>query len=133
MAVGESEQAYHMAMSSQLTSGMLRFAVLWHSGIEEPHFDFMVETRPGSDLATWRVGSWPIMQSTEAKRLKDHRRMFLDYQGQLSGHRGQVEKVAGGACRVEIGPDAVWRVSGVYRTDLVLRQISGDVWMASVD
>jgi len=111
---------------------MLRYAVLWHSGIAEPHFDFMVETYPGSELATWRSPVWPIDQSTVLKRLKDHRRIYLDYEGELSKRRGNVERAAAGTCNVEIGESSVWMIQLLnHRTHLFLRCISNDLWEAN--
>ena len=38
----------------------LRYVILWHDGVAEPHFDLMFETLPGSALATWRSPRWPV-------------------------------------------------------------------------
>jgi hypothetical protein len=71
--------------------------VLHHTGIEEPHFDLMLETSVGSGLATWRVGSWPLRTGTPIEHLAQHRREYLEYQGPLSDNRGEVWRVAAGA------------------------------------
>jgi hypothetical protein len=55
----------------------LRYVILHHGGIADPHFDLMFETLPGSDLATWRSQAWPIEEPTPLTRLKDHRRLYL--------------------------------------------------------
>jgi hypothetical protein len=116
-------------MSEKEPGISVRYAVLWHAAVDEPHFDFLVETRPGSDLATWRVTAWPVIGAADATRLKDHRRIYLDYEGDLSGHRGRVERIDGGSCQLEIGEDAVWTIRGVHGpTAIILRQISGDQW-----
>ena len=112
----------------------LRYAVLWHNEIAEPHYDFLVETFPGSDLATWRSPAWPIEQPTVLKRLKDHRRIYLDYQGDLAGQRGRVERVAEGTCAVDIGEGALWMIELFNSpTQLIFRQIQGYEWEAIVD
>jgi hypothetical protein len=111
----------------------LRYVVLQHSDVSEPHFDLMLETLPGSTLATWRSESWPIEQRTLLKRLRDHRRLYLDYEGQLSEQRGTVYRMAEGNCELDIGENAVWTIrllSGAPPQRLVFRQISGDHWEA---
>lgn len=119
-----------LRMNSADKSLMLRYAVLWHSDVDDPHFDFLVETRPGSDLATWRLPRWPVLEQMDAIRLKDHRRIYLDYQGELSGHRGRVERIDGGVCQLDIGEAAVWTVSlGDGKPVISFRQLSGDRWM----
>lgn len=113
--------------------GSLRYAVLHHSGVSEPHFDLMVETLPGSMLATWRSAGWPIESAAPLKRLRDHRRLYLDYEGDLSGGRGTVMRIAEGTCEVEIGENAVWTIrllSGAPPQTLVLRQVEGEQWRA---
>jgi hypothetical protein len=93
---------------SQVDPAKLRYAVLHHGGVDEPHYDLMFETRPGSDLATWRSPAWPIYGELELTRLRDHRRIYLDYQGELSLQRGTVTRVAEGTCQLEIDEDSVW-------------------------
>jgi hypothetical protein len=104
----------------------LRYVILWHNEVAEPHYDLMFETLPGSALATWRSPQWPIEGPTAVTRLKDHRRAYLDYEGELSGRRGRVERVAIGTCRVEVGEASVWHVtllSGARPRQLVLRPV----------
>jgi hypothetical protein len=111
----------------------LRYVILQHSDTSEPHFDLMVETLPGSMLATWRSEGWPIETRTPLKRLRDHRRLYLDYEGQLSEQRGSVYRIAEGNCSVEIGENGVWIIdllSGTRAQRLVFRQISGEQWNA---
>ena len=74
----------------------LRFVVLRHEGVPEPHFDLMFETAPGSLLATWRAAEWPLRNGTPLERLPDHRRAYLDYEGPVSQNRGHVKRVAAG-------------------------------------
>lgn len=83
------------------SSPLLRFAVLHHEGVAEPHFDLLFEREPGSALAAFRSPVWPITQATELTALKDHRREYLEYEGPVSGDRGHVTRVAGGTVRVE--------------------------------
>src|SRR5688572_25246484 len=74
----------------------LRYVVLWHHGIDEPHFDLMFETSPGSRLATWRARQWPLRTRVTIEHIADHRREYLDYEGPLSGDRGAVNRIARG-------------------------------------
>lgn len=109
----------------------LRYAILHHTGIPSPHYDVMFETSPGSDLATWRVESWPVESPQPAQRLKDHRRAYLHLEGELTQRRGYVERIAEGSCSIEIGENAVWRVailSGGTKQSLVLTQGDGETW-----
>src|SRR2546429_2134698 len=88
----------------------LRYVVLHHEQIAEPHFDFMFEYEPGSDLITWRLPIWPITQVTRVTELGKHRRHYLDYEGPVSGDRGTVRRVATGACLVQHMNDG-WMVT----------------------
>jgi len=118
--------------SSFSNQHFLRYAILRHDGIADPHFDLMFETLPGSALATWRSPCWPIEEPTPLHRLKDHRRVYLDFEGELSGHRGQVTRVAAGECNVEIGENARWtiRLTGMPGSKLTLEWKVGDMWEA---
>ncbi len=77
-----------------------RFVVLHHTGIDPPHYDLMYEREPGGMLATWRLPAWPPPGSIPVEPLGDHRRAYLDYEGPVSGDRGNVRRVASGTCRV---------------------------------
>jgi hypothetical protein len=79
----------------------LRYAVLRHEGVDQPHFDLLFETSPGSMLQTWRLPAWPLVQVEEATRIRDHRPAFLAYQGQLTGDRGHVMRVDEGTCTLD--------------------------------
>jgi hypothetical protein len=76
----------------------LRCAVLHHEGVENPHYDLLFETAPGSALATWRAERWPVRAGDYLRRLDDHRRDYLDYEGAISGDRGRVRRVYAGSC-----------------------------------
>jgi hypothetical protein len=93
----------------------------------------MFESTPGSDLATWRSLVWPIEPQTPLIRLRDHRRAFLDYQGQLTGQRGSVQRVASGEFELQIGEDAIWTIkllTGAPPMTLVFRKIDAERWLA---
>lgn len=75
----------------------LRYAILRHEGIDDPHFDLLFETAPGSMLAAWRSPCWPLEMDRPIQRLPDHRPMYLDYEGEISGGRGSVTRAKGGS------------------------------------
>jgi hypothetical protein len=78
----------------------LRYVVLQHSEIDEPHYDLMIETAPGSDLATWRVSHWPPDATDKFTALPNHRRHYLEYEGPISGNRGKVLRIASGTHQI---------------------------------
>jgi hypothetical protein len=110
-----------------------RYVVLWHHDVNEPHYDLMFQTYAKSDLATWRSPRWPIEEPVELVRLKDHRRFYLEYEGDLSDRRGRVDRMAGGDCELEIGEGGVWDVrliNGAPPARLRIRQIDAERWVA---
>jgi hypothetical protein len=91
---------------------MPRFVVLYHDQIEAPHWDLMLERK--KVLATWQV---PVNPDTWADRpitctqSFDHRKHYLDYQGQLSDNRGWVKQFATGHYSPQIITDTLWEVT----------------------
>lgn len=83
------------------------------------HFDWLLEPTPGAAfLIAFRVGvdpsrallgaPEPALAGFDGERLPDHRRLYLDYEGDLSGGRGRVARVArGGLEWTERGQDAI--------------------------
>jgi hypothetical protein len=68
---------------------MPRFVVLQHDSPRDLHWDFMLET--GSVLSTWALAAPPLASPRiDARRLPDHRLDYLDYEGPVSGQRGNV-------------------------------------------
>jgi hypothetical protein len=111
----------------------LRYVILRHEHVDEPHYDLMFEALPGSMLATWRSEVWPIESPTPLLRLRDHRRLYLTYEGDLSGSRGSVQRIAEGNCQVEVGEQSIWTIrllTGAPPQTLRLRQISAEQWQA---
>ena len=67
---------------------MPRFVILEHDHPHR-HWDLMVET--GDVLRTWRLTALPCPEQTFiAEATFDHRRIYLDYEGPISGGRGTV-------------------------------------------
>jgi len=77
----------------------LRYVVLHHTAVAEPHYDLMFETARGSGLETFRCPVWPPDVGTVVVPLGEHRREYLDYEGPVSGGRGSVMRVAAGTYR----------------------------------
>ena len=76
---------------------MPRFVLLEHvwGGV---HWDFMLEA--GEVLRTWAVDA-PIVAERDlpARMLPDHRKAYLEYEGEISGQRGCVRRVDEGTYR----------------------------------
>jgi DNA polymerase Ligase (LigD) len=74
---------------------MPRFVILEHDH-PQLHWDLMLEC--GDVLWTWRLPQLPRPGDTlDAERVFDHRLVYLDYEGPISGNRGQVLRREQGA------------------------------------
>jgi hypothetical protein len=112
------------------TSTPLRFVVLHHTGVAQPHFDLMFETGPGSALATWRSAVWPIVKATPLERVADHRRDYLQYEGAVSGGRGEVRRVLADQFQLAVAADGHWEVVTAQGLRLRLRRYErSDLWV----
>jgi DNA polymerase Ligase (LigD) len=98
---------------------MPRFVLLEHhwNGL---HWDFMLEN--GETLRTWAIDA-PVTvgQDLAARRLPDHRSIYLDYEGEITGNRGTVRRIDAG-----IYEPLVWSDSRV-RVRLQGDQLVGEV------
>lgn len=70
------------------------------------HYDWLIDPdgRPETPLMSFRTMARvdrPGEGGFEAERIHDHRRVYLEYEGEISGGRGSVRRVAAGPCRVE--------------------------------
>jgi hypothetical protein len=69
---------------------MPRFVILEHDH-PATHWDFMLEV--GTALRTWRLEALPEPgRPVEAVASFDHRAVYLDYEGPVSGNRGTVRR-----------------------------------------
>jgi hypothetical protein len=93
------------------TEPKLRYVVLRHEGVPEPHFDLMIENETGGALWTWRLGEWPPSLGAKLQPLADHRREYLEYEGPVSNDRGWVKRVSTGLCDLAISPSSKISVS----------------------
>jgi hypothetical protein len=70
--------------------GSMRFVVLEHR-FEGVHYDFMLES--GAVLRTWKLPQAPAAGLTmSCLSLADHRLIYLQYEGPISGGRGEVSR-----------------------------------------
>src|SRR5271170_1599442 len=98
---------------------MPRFVILEHlwDGV---HWDFMLET--GEVLRTWAIDA-PIVAGVDlpARAIGDHRRLYLEYEGEISEKRGRVWRLEEGTYRV-----LLWSAEHV-RVELAGSQLVGEV------
>ncbi len=114
---------------------MPRFVILEH---DHPllHWDLMLEA--GDVLQTWRLAAPPQSQSIEAMALGDHRRMYLDYEGPVSGDRGTVRRWDAGLFDEETGSTPEARLLRLHGTCIQgcwrLEHVDGSLWrLASLE
>lgn len=75
---------------------MPRFVILEH---DHPHLHWDLMLESGDVLRSWRLESAPRSgQAIRAEAIGDHRRAYLDYEGAVSGNRGQVKRWDSGMC-----------------------------------
>ena len=88
-----------------------QFVVLLHEQGDSRHWDLMLEG--DEKLATWRLACKPDAvghEGDEARRIFDHPKRFLDYEGPLSGDRGSVTRVDGGTYQTLAQSETQWRI-----------------------
>ncbi len=79
-----------------------RFVILHHVVAGGEHWDLMLEH--GGVLLTWQLAREPLDAASlpiPAKRIADHRSAYLEYEGPISGGRGQVVRVDHGIVNFE--------------------------------
>jgi DNA polymerase Ligase (LigD) len=103
---------------------MPRFAILTHDH-PSVHWDFLLENGPS--CRTWRLLKSPdVLGEIPAEVIADHRLMYLDYEGPLSGDRGTVTQWDTGTFE--------WLVNGDDRIDVRLagRKLIGSVRLTRI-
>lgn len=78
---------------------MTRFVILHHclppGGERQSHWDLMIEC--DGELLTWALDEYPTLNSwIGANELANHRIDYLEYEGPVSGGRGEVRRVESG-------------------------------------
>jgi hypothetical protein len=111
-----------------------RFVVLEH---DHPfvHWDLMLEV--GESLRTWRLAAPPAAGAeVEATPLGDHRRLYLDYEGPVSGDRGRVIRWDQGSFVWESEGEGLVavRLDGARLKGLLrLQRRTAELWAASFE
>lgn len=109
-----------------------RFVILLHRLAEGEHWDMMIEC--GAALATWQLARnplaphpWPI----PARRIGDHRKAYLEYEGPISGNRGSVERIESGTAKLTAHGSHRYtlQLTGTALAgDFTLTRIADDQW-----
>ena len=91
----------------------LQFVILQHVMKDGEHWDLMLETKDA--LATWQLREHPTqlgagVSSIATKRIGDHRKAYLEYEGPVSGGRGTVTRVDSGTWRLIESDEHAWRI-----------------------
>jgi hypothetical protein len=109
---------------------MPRYVILEHD-YPVLHWDFMLEA--GDVLRTWRLAAPPAPQQTvQATYLSGHRRMYLDYEGPVSGNRGWVTRWDAGTFTWLADEDsgvAVQLDGHRLRGNVLLKHVHDDAWV----
>jgi hypothetical protein len=113
---------------------MPRYVILEH---DHPirHWDFMLEV--GEVLRTWRLEAPPSPgQGVRAEASFDHRPLYLDYEGPLSGGRGSVARWDAGTFAWAANTEA--RVvahleGGRLRGTAVLERVASGAWSLRIE
>ena len=109
------------------------FVVQHHVCPQGDHYDWMLERAGG--LITFqmsvRLGDLIVGQAVDVRRLGEHRRAYLTYEGPVSGGRGSVRIDDRGTYEATGQPDARWlvRVRGQHAAGrLSLDRVEGDAY-----
>lgn len=92
------------------------FVLLEHTTSTGAHWDLLIE-QPGHDtLLTWRLLADPLTnKSIPAEHIGRHRRIYLEFEGDIGGGRGVVR-------RIDRGPANLREIAG----DTANVELSGD-------
>ncbi|MEM9346364.1 MAG: hypothetical protein AAGB26_07090 [Planctomycetota bacterium] len=124
----------------------LQTAIVEHTTPAGVHHDWLIEDprlpnphAPDAKLWTARVTPppqhWPKLKRFDFTVIPPHRRIYLDYQGPVSGNRGDVKRLAKGTCYATIWSKArtVMRVQTEHaKLNMQLVLCSEDRWIALI-
>jgi hypothetical protein len=117
--------------------------ILAHTTGDDRHYDWMFEPPDRVDdqakLVTFRIdlpsAAWADARRFDLVHIGDHRRLYLTYEGELSGGRGSVRRVDAGrltAVRWDARDGGVLDVElRHFAGRLALRRVDGDRWHAA--
>jgi hypothetical protein len=98
-----------------------------------PNVELLLETSPGSELASFRCPAWPPdRRAVVVKRVANHENRVLTDGGSIGSDCGQVRQVAGGGYRVERKTADRWQLLLDDGTRLMLSRGPGASWMAEI-
>ncbi|MBD16039.1 MAG: hypothetical protein CMJ72_12905 [Planctomycetaceae bacterium] len=127
------------------TQIMPRFVLLFHNCPEKSpkpsHWDLMFEHQ--DVLMTWELRELPATwqkkqgegsETVSARRLKDHRLAYLDYEGPVSGDRGHVTQCDSGLyeCLQQSDQYLELRLVGKKLQGIVRLQQNGPCWQLAL-
>ncbi|MGD2111681.1 MAG: DNA polymerase ligase N-terminal domain-containing protein [Phycisphaerae bacterium] len=113
-----------------------RFAILHHKLADGEHWDLMLEH--GDALLTWQLEREPVDAAAlpiPAKRIGDHRKAYLEYEGPVSGDRGHVRRVDAGLVEFErlAADEVVFRLKGERLAGAFVLRARGYAWRFDQD
>ncbi|MFK7788663.1 MAG: hypothetical protein AB8C95_04090 [Phycisphaeraceae bacterium] len=125
---------------------LLQTAIIEHTTPDGVHHDWLIEDptlqnpkAKNARLWTARVAppphEWAKIKRFDLTVIPPHRRIYLDYQGPVSGNRGRVQRRAKGSCYAKL-----WTADRIVMSmqcdavelDLDLIRQAGDHWAAVV-
>jgi hypothetical protein len=112
---------------------MPRFAILSHDH-PTPHWDLFLEAGPV--LRSWRLlAPLAVGTAVPAEPAPDHRLLYIDYEGPVSGDRGSVTRVDAGAFAWEADTShrLAVRLTGQRFTGRLVLQRAGEAWWCAFE
>ncbi|NLF30656.1 MAG: hypothetical protein GX591_07190 [Planctomycetes bacterium] len=111
------------------------FVVGHHVCTQGDHYDWMLDA--GDSLITFQCpaapGALPSGTAAAVRRLADHRRAYLTYEGPVSGGRGSIRIVERGRYEAWISPEGTWRVRTAGGGDFRLTPAGDDRYQLDRD
>jgi hypothetical protein len=111
---------------------MPRYAILEHD-YPQRHWDFLLET--ANQLRSWRLAEKPQGErAVRAEAIANHRLLYLDYEGPISGERGRVTRWDGGFYTGDVNGESYVSVTldGIrYHGTVTLELVDGREWRAT--
>ncbi|HMP04137.1 MAG TPA: DNA polymerase ligase N-terminal domain-containing protein [Gemmatales bacterium] len=107
---------------------MKRFVILAHDW-PTPHYDFLLEAE--GCLKAWRLATPPLPHTDQhVEAGSDHRLVYLDYEGPVSGGRGTVTRWDHGTYTGQLAPPPLTlQLAGARLRGLVrLEPQAGSTW-----
>ena len=110
-----------------------RFVILHHRLRDGEHWDLMLEH--GDVLLTWQLLREPVDASSfpiPARRIGDHRKAYLEYEGSVTRGRGTVRRIDAGNVEIAFTDNdhVQLAVAGTrLRGRFVLELVRGEDWL----